>query len=148
MFETQMATVYNVMLHCLGSLDQILVLNPPRGYGCLGFYVLPKSPLIESCMQKIFCCFSSLSLTGAVPPAKVSSHCLWEKRGGSSSDVAKISTASRMQEPAADSAQRQHIAGQTSFGQSIQARCCSSKISEQTKSCTRWRPCLPDMGMP
>ena len=57
MFETQMATVYNVMLHCLGSLDKILVLNPPRGCGCLGFYVLPKSPLIESCMQKSFVVF-------------------------------------------------------------------------------------------
>lgn len=83
--------------------------------------MLPVPPLIESCMQKIFCCFSSLSLTAAVPPAKVSSHCLWEKRGGSSSDAAKTSTASRMQEPAADSANRQHIARQTNFGQSIQA---------------------------
>ena len=62
MFETQMATLYNGMLHCLGSLDKILVLNCPRGYGCLSFYVLPKSLLIESCMRKIFCCFSSLSL--------------------------------------------------------------------------------------
>ena len=62
MFEIQMATVYNAMLQCLGSLDKILVLNRPRGYGCLGFYVIPKPPLIKSCMQKIFCCFSSLSL--------------------------------------------------------------------------------------